>query len=497
MSAYDTSVQIQAFSGLDQTGDGYNKRLNFAVEMENVDTTGGQFKPFRVGTQIGPELEGKTIGTLACLSRRYYVQDDEKDLLVAFAGGKVYTRVLGSDDPWEVRHYYSELGEGQTQDEGELELGTDYQSCVTYEMNIINGVEMEDGPVDVLLFTSAEDGMFCLYGHDLKIVRVNTPHAFSVISRYNERIWGTGVEDMQDWLFYSKAFDPFNWDIATPSETPEEDAGGFASPSWDGDRFLALYPYGSQLLAFKKNTIWKIVGTDPGEFIVRAQFGPGTVVPNTIATSGAYTFMLGYTGIVRYDGAQSVTFKQDNVRTLFNRVNYSMIHKACAVMNDRTYLLALPIDGSEVNNAILAYNSKEDTFTLRTGIYVRSFLQVEDRTYYTSSVAPGRIMELCEEGDALPVLWKSGMQDLGLKSSVKSSFQLYFLAEAEAPFDLVIGIQTDKKLKQKILRVKPGKATKVTINVQGRFFQLILSSRTVVPFKIAGGFKLDMELDPD
>lgn len=495
MSAYETSVQVQAFAGLDQTGDGYNKNLRFAVEMENVDTTNGQFKPYRVGVQVGPEMEGKTIGTLACLSRRYYVQPEQKDLLVAFAGGRLYTRVLGSDDPWEVRHLYTELGNGQVEDEGELELGTDYQSCVTYEINTINGIDMPDGPVDVLLFTSEEDGMFCLYGHDLKVVKVSTPHAFSVISRYNERVWGTGVEDMQDWLFYSTAFDPFNW--LANEEIPEDGAGSFASPSWDGDRFLALYPYGSQLLAFKKNTIWKIIGTDPGEFIIRAQFGPGTVVPNTIAVSGAYAFMLGYNGIVRYDGAQSVTYMQDNVQKLFNRVNYDAISGACAVMQDRTYLLALPIDGSTVNNAVLAYNSREGTFTLRTGIYVRSFLQIEDRVLYTSSVAPGRIMELCEEGHALPVLWKSGMQDLGLKSSVKSSFKVYYKAEAEAPFELVIGIQTDKKLKEKLIQVKPGKAASTAINVQGRYFQLVIHTRTIVPFSIVGGIKIDMELDPD
>ena len=495
MSAYETSVLVQGFAGLDQTGDGYNKNLRFAVEMENVDTTNGQFKPYRVGVQVGPEMVGKTIGTLACLSRRYYVPTEQKDLLVAFAGGRMYTRVLGSDDDWEVRHLYRELGDGQVEDMGELELGTDYQSCVTYEINTINGVAMSEGPVDVLLFTSEEDGMLCLYGHDLKVVQVDTPHAFSVISRYNERVWGTGVEDMQDWLFYSTAFDPFNW--LANEEIPEDGAGSFASPSWDGDRFLALYPYGSQLLAFKKNTIWKIIGTDPGEFIIRAQFGPGTVVPNTIAVSGAYAFMLGYNGIVRYDGAQSVTYMQDNVQKLFNRVNYDAISGACAVMQDRTYLLALPIDGSTVNNAVLAYNSREGTFTLRTGIYVRSFLQIEDRVLYTSSIAPGRIMELCEEGNALPVLWKSGMQDLGLKSSVKSSFKVYYKVECATPFELLLGIQTDKKLKQKAIQVKPGKAAKTAINVQGRYFQLIISTQTTVPFSIVGGLKIDMELDPD
>lgn len=493
MSAYDTSVQIQSFSGLDQTGDGYNKRLEYAVEMENVNTQGGQFQPFREGKDLDFPLTSP-IGTLACLHRQHGFPDETKDLLIAFSGGKAYTRTLNGGDEWaEVQKY--ELVEGERV-YSSLTLSTDYQSWVTYEVSVIDGAA-QDSPVDIFLFTNGTDGMFCLYGNDCKVEAVATPEKFSVISRSNERIWGAGVDGMPDWLFYSKPFDPFDWD-ANEEEGQEADGGGeFRSPSWDGDYFLGLFPYGSQLLAFKKNAIWKILGTDPGEFIVREQFGPGTVVPQTIATSGAYTFMLGYTGLVRYDGTQSVTFRQDSVRGIFNRVNYDAVSQACAVMDDRTYMLALPIDGSTVNNAILSYNSQENMFTLRTDIYVKAFLQIEDRILYTSSKAPGRVLELCDEGKALPVYWESGMQDLGLKSSVKSSFNLYFMAEAETPFMLVVGIQTDKKLKEKILQVKPGKATKTTINVQGRFFKLKIHTRTVIPFKIVGGFKLDMELDPD
>jgi hypothetical protein len=80
---------------------------------------------------------------------------------------------------------------------------------------------------------------------------------------------------------------------------------------------------------------------------------------------------------------------------------------------------------------------------------------------------------------------------------VKSSFKVYYKVECATPFELLLGIQTDKKLKQKAIQVKPGKAARTAINVQGRYFQLIISTQTTVPFSIVGGLKIDMELDPD
>lgn len=593
MPAYSTTVQIPAFAGIDQTGDGYNKDLRYATEMENVDVHNGQFKPFQLGKFLldGPAPDatqpGPPIGTLACLSRRYGgFNDENRDLLIAFAGGHVYAKTLKGDDPWialKVGYLAAEEppatdpadpqgaeeepaapadptdttvttdptdpddltepaatedsadsseggevpddpdpGEGGEEPAEEddydlstafipttnigsiyfeaaetLTLSTDYNSFVTYETSIIQD-EGTGEPIDIFLFSNGTDGMYCLYGTMGWLVEVPTPDKFSIISRHNERIWGTGIANAPDTLWYSCPYDPFDWNTQRDPDNPADNAGAVLLPSWDGDSFLGLAQYGSQLLAFKRNAIWKIIGTDPGEFVIREQFGPGTVIPASVAVSGSYAFMLGYTGIVRYDGAQSGEFLQDNVVRIFNRVNHDVANStACAVLSDRTYLLALPIDGSTVNNALLAYDSREGTFTLRTGIFVRSFLAVEDKIFYTSAKAPGKIFELCDEGHALPVYWESGMQDLGVKSSVKSAFMVYFLAEAATPFNLVLGIQTDKKLKTKMLTVKPGKATKIAINVQGRFFKLILSSRTIVPFKLVGGIKIDMELDPD
>ena len=477
---YQTSMEIPSFAGLNQSGDGYNMSPRYATEIENVDVLNGQFKPFQEGSVIAQKL-GKPIGTLAYLNRRFGVDEDERELLVAFSDGCVYTKVLDGSDQWQ--QVYSGLS-------------TDYNSYVTYEVNVIDGEEQE-APVDVLLFTNAQDGLHCLYGNTLTVVPVEScPYKLGVVSRSNERIWGTCIPGSPDTLVYSRPYDPFDW--SADEDNPEDGGGEVQSPSWDGDSFVALHTYGSQLLAFKRDAIWKIIGTDPGEYVIREQYGTGAVMNSSIAVSGTYVYMLGYNGIVRYDGSEAAGFQQDAVRTLFEkRVNKEYLDGACAVMRDRTYCLALPIDGSKVNNCVLEYNTREASYTLRTNIFVKAFLGVADRVFYTSSVAPGRVYEMCDNGHALPVKWVSGYQDLGIKSSAKSSFLLYFRAEAPTPFYLTIGIQTDKKLKEKLVTVKPGKAMRVAVNVTGRYFRLILTSYTIVPYRIAGGIKIDLELDPD
>ena len=84
-----------------------------------------------------------------------------------------------------------------------------------------------------------------------------------------------------------------------------------------------------------------------------------------------------------------------------------------------------------------------------------------------------------------------------MKSSQKSAFIIYMLVDAETIVPLHIGIRTEKKFKEKVFNVKPGKMTRLNLNSKGRFFRLEIKSYSAVPFKILGGIKIDLELDPD
>ena len=489
---YSTSVQIPLFSGLNQTGDGHNMNMQYAWEMENVNVEGGSFQPMREGLLMEQELT-KPIGTLARLHRRY--GQNTGTVLVAISNGEVYTKELDGTDAW-VKRY---PGVGQTA------LTVDDCDWLTYEVNERGGQALS-APVDVLLFTNAKDGMFCLYGDNLTVeakpVIPDPDHPtdiikFGVIARYNERIWGAGIDGDPDKLMYSAPFDPFDWEPDTAS--PADGAGDILQPSWDGDRFVALRQYGDNLLAVKRNSIWRIYGTDPSSFTMSQQYGGGTIVENTFTVFNDRAYMLGPNGLMIYDGTGAYPFNQETVSRLFqDHVNKSAIDKACAWMRDRTYCLALPVNESTFCNAILEYNTAEKSFALRTEISVDSFLQVEDRLFYTSATEPGRVFELQDKiGMPLPCKWVSCWQDLGLKNSIKSAFIVYMMVDSEAPVELRVGIQTEKKLKQKIIYTKPGKMTRLHLNLQGREFRLQIQSFSAIPFTISGGIRIDLELDPD
>ena len=355
---YSTSVQIPSFSGLNQIGDGHNRNMQYAWEMENVNVEGGSFQPMREGLLMAQELD-YPIGTLARLHRRY--GQDTGTVLVAISNGAVYTKTLDGTDAW-VKRY---PGAGQAA------LTVNDCDWLTYEVNERDGQTLA-APVDVLLFTNAKDGMFCLYGDNLTVEAkpvVPDPDnptdviKFGVIARYNERIWGAGIEDDPDKLMYSAPYDPFDW---TPNtDIPEDGAGDILQPSWDGDKFVALRQYGDNMLAVKRNSVWRIYGTDPSSFTMSQQYGGGTIVENTFVVFNDRAYMLGPNGMMIYDGTGIYAFNQEVVSRLFeDHVNQSAINHACAWMRDRTYCLALPINGSSYCNAILEYNTTERTFAL-------------------------------------------------------------------------------------------------------------------------------------
>ena len=56
-------------------------------------------------------------------------------------------------------------------------------------------------------------------------------------------------------------------------ETPEIGGGVINQPTWDGDRFISLEPFGGYLLAVKERTIFEIRGTDPSSFTITEAYG--------------------------------------------------------------------------------------------------------------------------------------------------------------------------------------------------------------------------------
>lgn len=489
LNAYDARARIPQFQGLMQYGNEGTSNPCYAREAVNMMTPGGVLQPCAKPETLAPELT-EPIETLAQFYRRWHATDGEREVLVAASGGSLYYALKGAQEWTELAF-----------PEGVTAYQSNRWSWVTYEIN-----ESGQDPIDILLLSNAKDGMIFIRGDTLTVTPVTTPYKFGVITRYAERIWGGAAPDEPDMLAYSKPFDPTDWTANT--EIPEDGGGDIRQPSWDGDSFTYIVQLGSQLICFKKNRIWRVLGTDPGEYTFKEQYGGGASCPGTVAVDGEKIYMLSADGLLGYDGLNASPFMQEYAQDIWTRLNKSKLENASACIHRDVYYLSVALDESEVNNAVVIYNTKEQTWLVRDDLKVERWLSSGNTLYFTSSVAPGKLYRYVEDGwkekgTAVKCSWTSPWNDLNYRDYNKGGFSVYLTAECRKELNISVSIQTEKKKKTKVYTVEPPKEgqfarqKRIFFGGTGRRFRIIIESDGATMWRLIGGLEIIAEIDGD
>lgn len=504
LKAYDADVWIPSFAGLRQAEE-IASDLRFASDVENAETPRGVLQPMAAPDVLDYSF-GSKIETLARFHRRWYTGEGSKDWLVVASGGALY--------------YKQSLGEGSFMQlpypSGISGWENNVWSFVTYEINPAGS----PAPVDVLLMSNADDGMIMIVppytattsNPNWKVEAIDTQgKKFGVIERYAERIWGGAIPDDPDMLMYSRPYDPTDWTAAGVDEEPEDGAGDIQQPSWDGDSFSGLKAFGSQLLAFKKNRVWRILGTDPGEYTFKEQYGGGAAYPNTIAVDTERILIAERDGLSVYDGLAVNPFNRYYIEKFWRTVNRDAMDQMCAALFNNRYYLALPTGNSTANNCLLVYNIEDGSFLVYTDVHYESLMVTEDKLYATSSTEPGKIIvvnyDSWETGEASgkPVKWETPWMDFGRKSMAKGGYEVYLSPEVKGyPVTFRLSIQTEKKVKSKLVTIQPtlikAKQKRVRFGGSSRRFKLIIEAlpvSTKSTWRLTGGIQMVVEIDPD
>ena len=504
LNAYDANVWIPSFTGLMQASE-MASDLRYAVRAENVETPRGVLQPMAAPEILNYTFDAK-IETLARFHRRWYSGEGSKDWLVVAAGGKLYYKQESSGNSW------TELGYPT----GITSWGCNVWSFVTYEINPAGS----DAPVDVLLMSNATDGMIIIKppytatvsNPDWAVDAVDTQgKKFGVIERYAERVWGGAIPEDPDMLMYSRPYDPTDWTAAGEEEEPEDGAGDIQQPSWDGDSFTALKAFGNQLIAFKKSRVWRILGTDPGEYTFKEQYGGGAAYANTIALDTERILMVERDGMSYYDGLAVSPFSRHFIEKIWKTVNREAMDQMCAVLFKNRYYLAIPTGNATANNTLIVYNAEEGSFLEYTDIHIESMMATEDRLYATSSTLPGKIMVLhydsWETGNASgkTTRWETPWMDFSRKTIAKGGYEIYFSPEVKGyPVTFRFTIQSEKKKKSKNVTIQPtivkAKQKRVRFGGTSRRFKLIIEVLSVpqgATWRLTGGIQMVVETDPD
>jgi len=475
--------------GVYQAAGDANVDPQYAYRAENMRTQRGLLATSWGTSRAFPAL-GKPIETLEKFHRRN--RPDDPDVYVAGADGAIYTYTMGTEG-------WIKQAEG---------FACSRWSCVTYE-TVKNGKT-----VDILIMSNAQDGMIVLDGDDLKAEKktltLGDNHAevrFAQLGRHAERIWGTGAAGYPDDVFYSRAYDPFDW--TGVADTPELGGGVIKQPTWDGDAFLALQPFGGYLLAIKRHAVFEIRGSDPSSFTITRAYGTdGPLQARTICTDRLRVFFLTEEGLGVYDGSALEVLSRDALHETMRMRMAGMEDAATACVSGRMYYLALCVKENESdvltqNNTVIEYDIDRKTFMIRKGIRVRDFFAADGEVFFTQADAPYEVLRFNDEksGSYLDVpmksLWETPWLDLG-KDRMKRDFELRFTADAdENGVPVKLTMMTDRQ--EKTVTVLIGRRRKdyrVKIQAGGVRVRLrIESGARAAGWRIYGGVQVEYSVD--
>ena len=487
--SYEGRFSIPTPKGVYQAAGDTNVDTDYAYRAVNMRTERGLLATGYGTSRVFPAL-GAPIETLTRFYRRS--RPDDPDVFVAGAGGAIYTYTMGTEG-WVVRS------------EGFL---SSRWSSVTYEA-------VQDGEtVDILIMSNDKDGMIVVYGDDLRVekkaLRIGDGYEdvkFGVLGRHAERIWGTGAPGYPDDIFYSRPYNPFDW--TGMEETPEMGGGMIKQPTWDGDSFMALTPFGGYLLAVKPNTVFEIRGSDPSSFTITQAYGTdGPVQERTIGVDRLRMFFLTQGGIGLYDGSTLELLSRDALHETMRMRMEDTQEMATGCVCDHVYYLALCVKEKEndvirENNTVIEYDTERGTFMIRKGLRVKSFFALDGRVYFTQADAPYEVLRYNDEntgsymGEAMECLWETPWLDLG-KEMMKRDFVLRFTADAdENDVPLELTVKTERREKTKTVMLgKERRDYRVKIQGSGVRMRLrIHSGRRAAGWRIYGGVQVEYSMD--
>ena len=509
-------LRMDEFLGINQTR-GEQMDMRYATWAENIDTRHGRFSTAGGYSHVEDIPTDDHEGGIVRITN-YSLKHSEgfKDFMLVCCKTKMFAR-LNSDDAayWEpVSNFNNADIQGNSID------------SLIYE-DVRQGDTSKQS--DVLIVSSQSNGLEFFEINDFGLTQYKTDATikelpkFGALAQYNERIFGAGSKEYPDRIHYSAAFNPMDWGLN--NEIPEDGGGFIDYPTWDGDSFIALVPFGADLLAFKRNSLCVLSGTYPGEYTIYKTFGTeGPIAKNTICVYRNMVFFLTTSGIGVYDGSSIRTISRDALYWVTTKLHQANIEVASAVIKDGVYMCSACINGS-IPDAVIEYDIERDTYMLRTGLSVTAWCRnasgdwktfsIENELYIAVSDDPYGIYEyghaLTYNGKPIHAVWESPFTDAGHKESIKSAFRVYALPEdidegydeeIDGPRNAIVNftITTERKSKTKELKAQKywlskRKMLSKSISNSGRQFKWKIESD--IPFMIQTGIQVQAELDSD
>ena len=483
MAGGDIIMDIDTFRGLDQSQSGIHKDIRTSPDMENFIIRDGEMKSAPGATRWGPPIPSGG-GSATIMEAAYHREDGTTEFrLIAAAGGSLYKLTDGG---------WTQVGSGYKSDRWD---------AINYRKNTDEWHIITNG-ADEIQYSARDSASYQpLEGAPVKA---------KCIALSDERLWIGGVPDDQEAVYWSWDNDPNNWSVDL--EHPEQGGGFIYIRTHDGTKVIAVKALMNDVVIFKDRSLHRITGSYPGEYeLVNVYGDTGPISENTIVSTGASVFFLCAMGLCLYNGMTVETLAlssgDNRLTSLADRINREAAERACSVIHKGVMYVALPLDGSADNNAVIVYDLTEGIYTLLTGYRVDSWLiyhaDNDEKLLFTRG---GQIMVMegdTNDGELIEAHWLSPWFDAGTKSAKKTSGRIYMSVRAEsmtgAPPQIMLTMESEKKTRVKVIEIKREGTNVIRprVKLRGRILRMGIKTVNGARLTIHQGVQLKIEKDED
>ena len=320
--------------------------------------------------------------------------------------------------------------------------------------------------------------------------------AVNFVELYYARLFAAGDAQNPSRLYYSQApGDTRSIENWTSAEESENVGGGFVEIGTGSDPITGLFALSNQLLIFKRDSLYRLLGDRPGNF--RIQPVNGTMqqpVHTACVRVGDVLYFLTQGGMYYFDG-QTVQRKTDADKIQLLLQQALLPDCEAAVRGDRLYFSIREGEQGAGNNVILIYDTARGTYMIRRGFETRGLFAAGGTLYLLDG--NGFVCRFEEgetyDGARIDAYWKTPMTDLDSKAVNKRLEELY-LRGSGGILSVEAVTESGTVYNERLMPGGSERILELGLNGDGRAFQLVFRNVNGSHFTIDGGVELIMDM---
>ena len=436
---------------------------DMSPEACNADTSSGALCSAKGFSRVMPE----TVSADTPFERMYVYTASRGDRYLAAAQDMLYLYDAGSGI-WRPLYQFERDVTGGRMDFLKVRIGASDKLLIAC------------GSEPMLTF-DAQTGLIDVFGTEEKLSYKTVSYA----ELYFGRLFAAGDPSAPSRLYWSKApgggrtIDDWR---ADPSS--ENVSGGFVDVGVDDDPITGLFAMSNQLLIFKRDSLYRLLGDRPGNYrIVSVDAAFRQPLHTACVRYADRLFFLTEGGLCFYDGQtvrKGASFRA--LEPLLRMANLGGVRAAAC--GDTLYFAIRTRYGAPYNDTVIEYDVLRDRFMLRRGFTAVDLCSVHGVLYVLTG--DGKLVlfdgNTSYDGDPIDVSYATPAIDLGRKDTAKTLLRLTASGEGQ----IRVRLSADGGVYETTARLSsvPEGVTEIPLRGTGRVFRLTFSSVGGRPFRI-------------